>query len=363
MRRIRRSSERRTESKEGEKFRAVVDDRTSVSMISKPENVKLIIRIDLSNNYDLQIEASEAPILNKFVGNPEPYEVSMADVKILVEEIFPINDSIKKVFGDEKDLDLNKIRLSVGGEKNDYVSIEESDLTINNVHPTLNGLMEFIQENRESIIGFLNREYINEEGNVIYLSCQKKNLSPNIISIKLKLLSSMQQRGYYLQEEHKYYGLQLYIIIEGKKFDDELLYQFLQELGINWEMIYFRRKLSLFDWTGIECERNSDNLKGYIRAKYENLNYFDINNITRIVVKNQLPFKVADKIASLLYGVKRERANQYGDEEYSTTLKKAEIVAATKLACAYLGVKKEIIIDKDISLFDVQKYEEELTNI
>ena len=363
MRRIRRSNERRTESKAVEMFRAVIDDRSSITMIQRPDSMKLVLRIDLSNNYDLTIEASEAPVINKFTGSPEPYEVSMSDVKILVEEIFPINDSIKKLFGEEKDLDLNKIRLAVGGEKNDYVSIEESDLTINNVHPTLNGLMEFIQENRESIIGFLNREYINEEGNVIYLSCQKKNLSPNINSIKLKLLSSMQQRGYYLQEVHKYYGIQLYIIIEAKKFDDELLYQFLQELGINWEMIYFRRKLSIFDWTGIEAERNSDNLKGYIRAKYDNLNYFDINNITRIVVKNQLSFKVADKVASLLFGMKKERANQYGDEEYSTTLKKAEIVAATKLACAYLGVKKEIIIDKDINLFDVQKYEEELTNI
>jgi hypothetical protein len=363
VRRIKRNSDQRTESKAVEKFRAVIDDRTSITVISRPDNTKLIIRIDLSNNYDLQIEASEAPVMNKFVGNPEPYEISMADIKILEEEIFPINESIKKVFGDEKDLDLNKIRLSVGGEKNDYVSIEESDLTVNNVHPTLNGLMEFIHENKESIMGFLNREYINEEGNVIYLNCLKKNLSPNISSIKLKLLSSMQQRGYFLQEVHKYYGIQLYIIIETKQFDDELLYQFLQELGINWEMIYFRRKLSLFDWTGIECERNSDNLKGYIRAKYENLNYFDINNITRIVVKNQLSFKVADKVASLLYGMKKERANQYGDEEYSTTLKKAEIVAATKLACAYLGVKKEIIIDKDISLLEVQKYEEELTNI
>ncbi len=363
MRKIRKGTERRTESKAIEKFRAVIDDRSSITMIQRPDNMKLVIRIDLSNNYDLIIEASEAPIINKFTGSPEPYEVSMADVKILIEEIFPVNDIIKKLFGDEKDLDLNKIRLAVGGEKNDYVSIEESDLSINNVHPTLAGLMEFIQENPESIIGFLNREYINEEGNVIYLSCQKKNLTPNISSIKLKLLSSMQQRGYFLQEVHKYYGIQLYIIVEAKKFDDELLYQFLQELGINWEMIYFRRKLSIFDWTGIEAERNSDNLKGYIRAKYENLNYFDINNITRIVVKNQLSFKVANKIASLLYGMKKERANQYGDEEYSTTLKKAEIFAAAKLACAYLGVKKEITYDKDINLIDVQKYEDELTNI
>lgn len=362
MRRVRKT-DKRTENKDVEKFRAVVDERTSVVMIQRPDNMKLIIKIDLSNNYDFTIQASEAPVMNKYTGNQEPYEVSLADSKILEDEIFPINESLKKVFGDEKDLDLNKIRLAVGGEKDDYVSIEESDLKINNVRPTLNGLMDFIQENRDSIIGFLNREYVSEEGNVIYLVCQKKNISSNISSIKLKVLASMQQRGYYLQEVHKYYGMQLYIIIEARKFDDELLYQFLQEIGINWEMIYFRRKLSLFDWTGIECERNSDNLKGYTRANYENLNYFDVNNITRIVVKNQLSFKVADKIASLLYKMKKERANQFGDEEYSTTLKKAEIVAATRLACAYLGIKKDIKIDKDVSMNEIQKYEEELTNI
>ncbi|MFX1435241.1 MAG: hypothetical protein ACFFB1_15830, partial [Promethearchaeota archaeon] len=155
-------------------------------------------------------------------------------------------------------------------------------------------------------------------------------------------------------------------------------------------------KLAIHDWTEIECERNSENLKSYLRARYDTLNYFDINNIIRLIVKNQLPFKVADKMASLLYKMKTERALQMHEkkfeqskvkermyiddsvqnfsrsandddkiqagDEYSLTLKKAEIVAAAKIACAYLGIQIEIKFDRDISTEDVLKYQDELTN-
>ena len=57
-----------------------------------------------------------------------------------------------------------------------------------------------------------------------------------------------------------------------------------------------------------------------------------------------------------------DRSN-YKDDEYSITLKKAEIAAAAKLACAYLGVQVEIKFDQDISIAEILKYEEELTNI
>ena len=45
--------------------------------------------------------------------------------------------------------------------------------------------MDFIKDNNESIMGFLDREYITEEGNVICLNCGKKNLSDNVLSIKI----------------------------------------------------------------------------------------------------------------------------------------------------------------------------------
>ncbi|MBD3195095.1 MAG: hypothetical protein GF317_08580 [Candidatus Lokiarchaeota archaeon] len=368
-----------SESKATEQFRAVLDINTSLSMYNKKKRSFCILRRDLSKDYDIEVDASEAPILNKFQNDPDPYESSMAEIKILEEEVFPINDAIKEVFGDSQDLKLNAIKLAIGGSKTDYVTIQETDLIKYDVKPTLSGLMNFIEENDESILGFLDCEYINEEGNVIYLNCGKKNPSDNIYSIKLKILASLQQRGYFLQQEHKYYGLQLYLIIESKISNDDKLLDLLKELGIDWELMFFRRRLAIHDWTEIECERNSENLKSYLRAKFESLNYFDVNNITRLVIKNQLPFIVADKMASLLHRMKTERTfqlqekrgqrqsvyngDEYHGDEYSVTLKKAEIAASAKLACAYLGIQKEIKFDRDITNAEILKYEEELTNI
>ncbi len=297
----------------------------------------------------------------------------MADIKILEEEIFPINEAFQTVFGADKEFKLNSIKLAIGSNNNDYVTIGEKDLIRFDVKPTLTGLNTFIEENKESILGFLDCEYVSEEGNVFYLNCSKKNVSENIFSIKLLILASMQQRGFFLQQEHKYYGIQLYIIIESRLPNDTKLLEFLKELGFDWELIFFRRKLAIHDWTEIECERNSENLKSFLRAKYETLNYFDVNNIIRLVVKNQLRFKVANKMASLLYKMKNERVTRSQDhryqqeqsqqDEYSITLKKAEVAAAAKLACAYLGIKKKINFDRDISIEEISKYEEELTNI
>ena len=329
-------------------------------------------------SYDIEVGASEAPIMNKMLNEPIPYESSIADIKILEDEVFPINDAFQKVFGPDKEFKLNAIKLAVGSNYNDYVTIGDSDLIKFDVKPTLTGLNDFIKENKESMLGFLDCEYISEEGNVIYLNCSKKNVSENIFSIKLLILASMQQRGFFLQQEHKYYGLQMYIVVESRKPNENILLEFLKELGIDWELIFFRRKLAIHDWTEIECERNSENLKSFLRAKYETLNYFDVNNIIRIVVKNQLPFNVANKMASLLYKMKNERAirsqdkkyqettfqdEQTQQDEYSITLKKAEVAAAAKLACAYLGIHKKINFDRDISMDEILRYEEELTNI
>ena len=324
------------------------------------------------------MDASEAPVLNKLLSEPEPYESSVADIKILEDEVFPINSAFQKVFGTDKELRLNSIKLAIGSNYHDYVTIGENDLIKYDIKPTLSGLMDFINENREGILGFLDCEYVSEEGNVIYMNCSKKNLSENIFSIKVLILASMQQRGFFLQQEHKYYGLQLYIIIESRKPNGKKLFELLKELNIDWEMIFFRRNLAINDWTEIECEKNSENLKSFLRAKFETLNYFDVNNIIRIVVKNQLSFKVADKMASLLYTMKAERAiriqdrkfqeNHYKEEhvqqdEYSITLKKAEVAAAAKLACAYLGLHINIKFDRDISMDEILKFEEELTHI
>ncbi|TXT67478.1 MAG: hypothetical protein BAJALOKI1v1_80011 [Promethearchaeota archaeon] len=377
---IRRANSRseRTENKLIEKFRAVVDKNTSLSMYQKKNRFYCIIRRDLAKDYEIEVDASEAPILNKFLKEPEPYESSMAEIRILEEEVFPVNDATKEVFGEDKGFDLKSIKLGIGSSYSDYVTMGEQDLIKFDVKPTLTGLMNFIEENDDSILGFLDCNYIREEGNVEYLNCSKTNLSDNIYSIKLKILASMQQRGFFLQQEHKYYGLQLYIVIESKIPNDDKLLEFLKRLGIDWELIFFRRRLGIHDWTEIECEINSDNLKSYLRAKFESLNYFDVNNINRLITKNNLSFIVADKMASLLDKMKRERSfrlegrevgtsnynvDNYSGDEYSRTLKKAEIAAAAKLACAYLGVQKEIAFDRDVSDAEILKYQEELANI
>ena len=40
------------------------------------------------------------------LNDPEPYESSIADLKILEEEVFPINEAFQKVFGRDKELKL-----------------------------------------------------------------------------------------------------------------------------------------------------------------------------------------------------------------------------------------------------------------
>ena len=382
-----------SEEKFTEQFRAVIDNSTTLSMYNEKRRSICIVRKNLAKDYDIEVDASEAPVLNKISENPQPFESSMANLNILEEEVFPLIDAFKIVFGEEKELNLRSIKLAVGGSKTDYVSIREKDLIRYDVKPTLTGLKNFIKENDESILGFLDSEYVSEEGNVIYLRCEKKDVSDDIYSIKIKILASMQQRGYFLQQEHKYYGLQLFIIIESRKPNNNKLLEFLKELGIDWELIFFRRRLAIHDWTEIECQANPDNLKSYLRVKYDTLNYFDINNMIRLIVHNELPFNVADKMGSLLYKMKSERSFQlrekknhdgmnyeenfqnrgnlrrtnYEDpvqsvDEYSLTLKKAEIAAAAKIACAYLGVPQEIEFDKDISDAEIVKYQHELTN-
>ena len=371
-----------SEDKFTEEFRAVIDNSTSLSMYNEKRRSVCVIRKNLAKDYEIEVDSSEAPVLNKFLEKPQPFESSMAHLNILEEEIFPLIDAFKNTFGAEKELKLRSIKLAVGGSNTDYVTIREKDLIKYDVKPTLSGLRDFIKENKDSILGFLNSEYVSEEGNVIYLKCDKRDVSDNIYSVKIVILASMQQRGYFLQQEHKYYGLQLFIIIESKIPNDDKLLGFMKELGIDWELIFFRRRLAIHDWTEIECQADSDNLKSFLRVKYDTLNYFDINNIIRLIDKNKLPFNIADKMGSLLFKMKSERSIQLQDktnynnmeydetinngslhsiDEYSLTLKKAEIAAAAKIACAYLGFHKQIKVDRDISDAEILKYQDELT--
>jgi hypothetical protein len=234
-----------------EQFRAVIDNATTLTMYNEKKRSICVIKKNLAKDYEIEVDASEAPVLNKLLKDPEPYESSIADVKILEKEIFPLNDAFKNVFGSEDELKLHSIKLAVGGSQTDYVTIRENDLKKFDVSPTLSGLSDFIDQNSESIIGFLDCEYISEEGNIIYLNCGKKNVTDNIYSLNIKILASMQQRGFFLQQEHKWYGLQLYITLEMKRSNDDKLLDFLKELNIDWELIFFRRRLAIHDCTEI----------------------------------------------------------------------------------------------------------------
>ena len=80
-----------SESRFTEKFRAVIDDNTSLSMYNKSDKSICVIRRDLTKDYDIEVDASEAPVLNKVLSDPDPYESSMADIRILEEEVLDLS--------------------------------------------------------------------------------------------------------------------------------------------------------------------------------------------------------------------------------------------------------------------------------
>ncbi len=339
------------------KFHASIDKNTSLSMYSREGGLYLIIKKELTE-YELQIKASEAPIINQYLKSPDPFESMLADKNILENEIEPLNIGVQTTFGESKDVSLVSIKLAIGSGENDYVTIDESDLFLMDVEPTMNGILEFIRNN-ESVIGFCDRIFEHEKGNVILLEAKIRDPIQGISSIEFKIISSLHQRGLYLQKSMQYAGLQLYTIIKAESINNDLL-EFLKSINIDWEIIFLRRDLAIEDWLEIECEKSSISLKGFLSAKFDSLGFFDINNITRIAIINQLNFKVVTKMAELLNKVKSNAQEISGTTPDSDPLKKAEIIAAANLSCAYYGIKKKIIVDKEIDPLEIQRFEAEL---
>jgi len=168
--------------------------------------------------------------------------------------------------------------------------------------------------------------------------------------------------GLYMQKNMRYAGLQLYTIIKAESINDDLL-SFLKAIDIDWELVFVRRDLSIDDWLEIEVEKNSVNLKGYLSSKFEVLGFFDVNNIARTAIINQLNFKTVIRMSELLDRIKSQRLELTGANPDSEPLKKAEIIAAARLACAYYGVKQEIKMDKSIKIEEVQQFEAELIRL
>ena len=354
-----RKLNKRDSKKDHTKFHAVIDKNTALTLYRREGGLYLIIKKEL--DYELNVSPSEAPIMNQYLKTPDPFESILADVKIIEKEIEPLNIAIQTSFGENKEINLLSIQLAIGSGENDYVTIEESDLIAMDVEPTMSGLLNFLNDN-ESVIGICDRVFDPERGNIILLDAKIKEPHPTISNIEIKLMSSLQQRGLYMQKTMKYAGLQLYIIIKAESLNDEVL-SFLKAIGIEWEIIFLRRDLSIEDWLEIECEKNSVNLKGYLGAKFNSLGFFDINNITRVAIVNQLSFKVVVRMAELLDSVKQNREELVGNQPDSEPLKKAEIIAAAKIACAYFGIKKQIKIENGIDPVEVQNFENEMINI
>nr|MDO8111312.1 hypothetical protein [Candidatus Sigynarchaeota archaeon] len=343
------------------KYRAAVDKNTSIEIIKDREVIYWIIKKDLLD-YETFISASEAPVSNLFTRELDSFEACIAERSVLEKEVFPIADAIKTVFGTQP-MELDKISLIIGSGENDYVSLDETDLKNLRVEPTLFGLQDFIEKNKDGVLGFGIREFETDKGNLIFMRTKLVRPTKNIISIELNVISSIQQRGFYLQKEsHTWVGLQKYIVIKTTQIDDEKLLAFLKELDINWEIIFLRRTLAVNDWLEIECERNGSNLKSYLRYMYPILGYMDIQNIVKVVEGNNLNFKIASRTAELLSKQKKEILNNENVDVTYTPIEMAEIIAAARLAAAYHGVKRDIKFESDVRLEDVLRFEKILAN-
>ncbi len=317
----------------------------------------IILKRDLLD-YEFQVRASEAPLSNQILRVPDPFETSIAEITIFEKEIAPVKDAVTTVFGENTEIELQSVRLAIGSKMTDFITIDETDLTSLNVEPTLQGLADFIENNREGLIGFVDRKYEHERGNIIFLETQAKHLSENVKSLEIKVLTSLQQRGLFMQKDHQYFIPSVYVTIRATEVDEQIK-EFLMQNNVDWEVIDARRDLSVSSWTEIECERSSKNLKGYIRANFPALGYIDINNIIKLVIKNQLNFKVAVTMTEFLDKFKRE--TKKGDS-FNIPLTKAEIAAAAKLSGAYYGIKT-LEFDPDVSLAEIQHFEDELIKL
>nr|MDO8115611.1 hypothetical protein [Candidatus Sigynarchaeota archaeon] len=346
---------------QSKRYRAAIDKNTSVEVIKDKEIIYWVIKKDLGD-YDVSINASEAPIANLYSKEPEPFESCIADKAILDKELFPVASAMKNVF-DVTAVELDKIALIIGSGESDYVTVDETDLKNMRVEPTLFGLEDFVEKNKDGILGLGIREFEPERGNLTFFKAKLMRPNKNIIFIEVVVSSSLQQRGFFIQKEHSWLGLQKYIVIKTTQIDDEKVLAFLQEIDINWELIFLRRSLAINDWIEIECERNAGALKQYLRFNYPILGYMDVQNIVKVVEANHLNFKVASRMAEVLNKQKKETLQDNSIDVSYQPLAMAEIVAAARLAAAYHGERKNIKHDPDVRVEDVIRYEKILASL
>ena len=343
-----------------EKFRASVGKNMTFSMFNRDNGIYLIIRKDLSE-IKSEIYSSEAPILNTFLKIPDPYEFLLIDKEIINKEIEPLNTALKIAFGDIREFQIKSVQLVIGSSDENYVTIDQEDLDKYGVFPTIKGMLNFIENNKESILGLANCRFEPDKGNIILLDaiCREPDLDTS--AIQLKILSSVQQRGLSMQKKQSLNIIDLYLIIKAKAISEQLI-EFLRQIEIDLDLIQMQRQLTINNWIEHEAELNLASLKAYLTKKYHELTYTEIRTAVDIGTENQLEFKVIEKIVELLTNLRLERrmrSNRY--EEFPFT--KEEIIASAEVACAYFGIKKRLIYPSDVNPALLPNYQRELRDI
>ncbi|MHA1269601.1 MAG: hypothetical protein ACTSPY_07405 [Candidatus Helarchaeota archaeon] len=318
----------------GTEFRAVINKNLSVSIYeTKNGFTTLVVKKELTD-YEIECIATEAPEKNYLGGEILPWETIIAGIDILVNEVFPINNAIREILGTLYNLRLNSIRLCIGRE-NDYVTVDETDLKQCNIKPTIKGLQEFVYASRKGIKGFTVRHYDSKKGNLILLESSIDQPNYEIKSIKVNIVSSLQTRGLYMQQEHKPYGLHLYIVFKIRELSDVIV-KLMEKIGIPIEIIYLKRASAINKWQAVECEIDENNLINYLSAVNPTFTNDDIKNIVYLMKRNLLEFEVIDKIADILNKMKQEREEKHGYMKESLSME--DITAATKIVLEHFGL-------------------------
>lgn len=337
-------------------FRAVLDKDTSLVVVEKNNKFQVVIKKELLD-YNIDVTASEAPVKNYMTGGEIlPYEYVVAETEILEKEIINFNQKIKNIFGKKYDLKLSSIRLCVGTEEN-YVTIDESSLKEVDIIPTIQGLKEFIESNKKSVLGFTIRRYDTKKGNLIFCECELNHPIFDLKSIKIKILTSLSQRGLYMQKHHSAYGLHVYYVLKISKFTDMIIRLF-NEINIPIEMIYLKRKSSIQNWRATECDLTDKNLKNYLQHQYTSLSHSDVEHIVSIIKNNQLNFEIANKIADLLNRMKHDRVEI---DDGLFVLEQEDIAAAAKLVVNYFGfTDQDLALPSNLDVNGIKKSIDEL---
>ncbi len=342
----------KTDEDTSKEFRAVLDESTSIVIVEKHDKVQILVKKELLD-YKLEVVASEAPVKNYLLGGELlPFEYVFAERAILEQEIFTINRIINDLFGKNYDLRLKSIRLCIGADENNYFTIDENDLKEVDISPTINGLKSFIQANSKSVLGFTIRKYDNKRGNLIFCEAELSHPIFEIRSIKIKIISSLSQRGLYMQKHHQGYGLHIYYILQISDFTDPVIH-FFNELKIPIDMIYLKRKSSIQNWRAIECEIDTKNMKNYLQYQYTSLSHSDVDQIVSIVQENKFNYGIANMMADLLNRMKVKRVEI---EDGLFALEQEDFAAAAKVVVNYFGFNVEdLMLPKNLDSNVVEK--------